>query len=102
MAGRKLTKEQEDKFNEITQEWKEEVDRIFEAYKDAGPNPGRLDGPETYELAQAQLKYKRKINEALGMEFYTDVGKVEKGGHRKFSDIIVPNPHGFPELPRQI
>ena len=92
----------EDKFNEITQEWKEEVDRIFEAYKDAGPNPGRLDGPETYELAQAQLKYKRKINEALGMEFYTDVGKVEKGGHRKFSDIIVPNPHGFPELPRQI
>lgn len=97
-----MTKEQEDKFNEITQEWKEEVDRIFEAYKDAGPNPGRLDGPETYELAQAQLKYKRKINEALGMEFYTDVGKVEKGGHRKFSDIIVPNPHGFPELPRQI
>jgi len=92
MSGIKLTKEQEAKFNEIMQEWREEVDRIFEAYKDAEPNPGRLDGPETYELAQAQLKYKRKINEALGMEFYTDVGKVEKGSHRKFSDIIMPTP----------
>lgn len=100
MPGRKLTKEQEDKFNEISQEWREEVDRIFEAYKDAEPNTGRLDGPETYELAQTQLKYKRKINEALGMDFYEDVGKVEKGGHRKFSDLIVPNPHGFPELPK--
>ncbi len=100
MSERELTKEQKDKLEEIMQEWMREVDQHFEAYKDEEIEVNRLDGPRTWNLAKIQLKYKKKINKELGMDFYEDVSEVEKREHKKFSDRIVQNPHGFPELPR--
>lgn len=99
MSDRKLTKEQKDKLQSIIKEWIREVDQCFDAYKDEDSYPNRLDGPQTWELAKIQMKYKKKINEELGIDFYKDVAKVEKSKYKKFSDIIVKNPNGFPKLP---
>lgn len=101
MSERKLTKEQKEKFQKLQQEWMREVDQCFEAHKDDEIHPNQLDGPQTCDLARIQQKYKKKINEELGMDFYEDVGEVKKDGHRKFSDMIIKNPNGFPKLSKR-
>lgn len=101
MSEKKLTKEQESKLKEIHQEWVREVNEFFDANKDDKINPNCLDGSRTWALAAIQSKYKKKINKELGMCYYEDVEGVKKSSHRKFSDLIVRNQGGFPELPRQ-
>ncbi|MCM1104910.1 MAG: hypothetical protein NC409_12490 [Clostridium sp.] len=101
MSERKLSKEQKEKFHKLQQDWMREVDQCFEAHKDDEINPNRLDGPQTWELAKIQQKYKKRINEELGMDFYRDVGEEKKEGHKKFSQMIVSNPDGFPALPKE-
>lgn len=100
MSERKLTKKQENRLQEIMQEWMEEVEQYFESCKDEPTNSDQLGGSKAWELGRIQLKYKQKINKELGMDFYEDIAEVEKRGHKRFSDIIVQNPQGFPELPR--
>ena len=116
MSGRKLTKEQERTFQTIIQGWKDEVGRNFEAHKGDEIDTNRLDGSQTWELAAIERKYKKKINKDLGMVYYADVAEIEKSNHisergqvektapprskmKKFSDIIMPNPNGFPAVP---
>lgn len=100
MSERKLNKEQEATLQKIIQEWKDEVECFFETHKDDENTVNRLDGPQTWGLASIQQKYKKKANKELGMEYFTDVTEVKKASHKKFSDLIARNPHGFPELPK--
>lgn len=95
-----MTKEQEAKLKEIQQEWVNEVEEFFDAHKDDDINPNRLDGSQTWALAAIQMKYKKKINKELGMDYYPDIAKVKKSAHKKFSDMIMKNPNGFPDLPK--
>lgn len=99
MSGKKLTKEQEDVLRRIMQEWEDEVERYFEAHKDEEIDANRLDGPRTWELASIQLKYAKKANKELGMDYFEVAVNLEKNRHRKFSDMIIPNPNGFPAVP---
>lgn len=100
MSERKLTKEQSDRLQQIHKEWLDEVTLFFEAQNEK-LNSNQLDGPETWGLVAIEQKYKKKINTELGIDFYKDVVGVEKSGHKRFSDLIIKNPNGFPNLPER-
>ena len=86
---------------EIHREWTDEVKLFFESTKDKKRNYNQLDGDATWALAAIEQKYKKIINDKLGLDFYRDVEEVEKGRYRKFSDLVIGNPYGFPELPEK-
>lgn len=101
MSEKKLTKEQQEKLKQIHKEWLDEVTLFFDAHNDVKLNSNQLDGPETWGLVAIERKYKKIINNELGIDFYKDVEEVEKSGHKRFSDFVIKNPNGFPGLPER-
>lgn len=99
MSERNLTPELMNRIQEIHREWADEVEQYFDAHKDEKVSCNQLDGPRTWGLVKIEQKYKKKINDELGIAYYKDVDEVAKSGHRKFSDLIIKNPNGFPDLP---
>lgn len=45
-------------------------------------------------------KYKERLNEILGSDVQVENDIPKKAKMRKFSDMIIPNPHGFPDVPK--
>lgn len=85
MSERNLTKEQAAKLQEIIRKWMEEVEQFFDKHKNDKRIPNQLDGSNTWSLVRIEQKYKRMINEELKMDFYTDIGEVEKGKYREYT-----------------
>lgn len=100
MSEKKLTKEQEANLQEIKEEWQREVEQHFDGHKDGGMDDSvRLDGVRTWELAAIQQKYKKRIQDELGMDFYSESQEIKKGSRKSFSDLVLENPNGFPGIP---
>ncbi len=96
MPGKKLTPEKQKEWDEVMKQIRAELD-ILPAY-----NGGYFNNAAAMERHNKIFeKYKDRLREICGEDVYVedDISPIVKS--RKFSDLIVMNPKGFPELPKR-
>ncbi|RKJ46558.1 hypothetical protein D7X98_04170 [bacterium 1XD8-76] len=98
MPGKQLSEQEKKEYDAILNEWMGKIDEIPSYEERKGGNC--LDNGYNGIYTELERIYRPKLDKILGRD-----GQVEKETQstskiKKFSDMIVRNTNGFPELPK--
>ena len=104
MPEKQLSEQEKKEYDAVLNEWLEKIDEIA-SYEEQNQESGKRDKNTMcldfgYNGIYTELEniYRPKLDKILGRDGQTGKEAAPKPKIKKFSDLIVPNPHGFPEL----
>ncbi len=92
MPEKKLTPEKQKEWDEVMEQIGAEIDAL-PPY--TGGYFNNVAAVEEYNIILE--KYAERLNEILGRDVQEEKDIVSKSKRRKFSDMIIQNPYGFPD-----
>ncbi len=95
MSEKELTPEKQKEWDELMEQIGAEID-MLSPY--AGGYFNNTAVAEEYKMILE--KYTEKLNGILGRSDQKEKEILQKSKKKKFSDMIIQNPHGFPDPPR--
>lgn len=104
MPGKQLSEQEKKEYDTILNEWLEKIDEIEEQGQEPGKRDKdtmRLDFGYNGVYTELEKIYRPKLDKILGRDGQMGKEATSKSKIKKFSDLIVQNPHRFPELPKK-
>ena len=101
MPERQLSEQDQKEYDAVFNEWLEKINEI-PSYEERNPD-GKigqcLDGGYNGIYTELENVYRPKLEKILERGGQVKKKVPQRPGMKKFSDMIIQNPNGFPELP---
>lgn len=101
MAERQLNEQEQKEYDAVFHEWMEKISEI-PSYEERNPDSkgGKcLDNGYNGMYTELEKIYRPKLEKILGIENTVEKAAIPKIRMKKFSDMIMQNPNGFPAVP---
>ncbi len=101
MVERQLSEQEQKEYDAVLHEWMEKVSEI-PSYEERNPDSKRgqcLDNGYNGMYTELEKIYRPKLEKILGIESPVEKNAPLRPKMKKFSDMIMSNPNGFPAVP---